>query len=117
MATDDLGVGRGRLAVGVAAERGHLAGDVDVVLDGDRHAQQRAIAAGAAARIGLTSLEQRALGNTARNAFKRGCAASIRRRHSSTSSREDSSPAAISSAWRAIPAKAMSDPSIDRPIY
>ena len=42
--------------------RGHLAGDVDVVLDRDRHAQQRALAAGRAARVGLVGFQQRALG-------------------------------------------------------
>ncbi len=44
-AAHDLGVRARGLAVGVGAERGHLAGDVDVVLDRDRHAQQRALAA------------------------------------------------------------------------
>ena len=39
----------------------------------------------------------------------------MRCRYSSTSSREESSPAAISSAWRAIPAKAISDASIGVP--
>ncbi len=59
----DLGIrGRGDVAVGVAAERGYLAGDIDVVLDGDRHTEQRAAPSGAAARVGLVGFEQRALG-------------------------------------------------------
>ncbi len=53
---------RGGLAVGVGAVSGDLAGDVDVVLDRDRHAQQRALAAGAAARVGLVGFQPRALG-------------------------------------------------------
>ncbi len=48
--------------MGVAAERGYLAGDVDVVLDGDRHTEQGALPSGAPARIGLVGFEQRALG-------------------------------------------------------
>ena len=61
-AADDLGVGACRVAVGVRAERRHLAGDVDVVLDGDRHPQQRPLVAAAAARVGLVGLQPRALG-------------------------------------------------------
>ena len=54
---------RAGLAVRVRAERRQLAGDVDVVLDRDRHAQQRArVAAGAAARVGLVGFQPRALG-------------------------------------------------------
>ena len=49
--------------VRVGAPGGHLAGDVDVVLDGDRHAQQRR---GSGRRpsggVGLVGFEQRALG-------------------------------------------------------
>ena len=54
-------VGGRRLAVGVRAERRHLAGHVDLFLDRDRHAQQRALAAGPPTRIGLIGFEQRAL--------------------------------------------------------
>ena len=39
---DDLGVARHRARVGGGAPRGRLAGDVDVVLDRDRHAEQGA---------------------------------------------------------------------------
>ena len=41
---------------------GHLTGHVDVVLDRDRHSQQRAHATGPATRVGLVGLEQRAFG-------------------------------------------------------
>ena len=58
----DLGVLRGRLAERVGAARGHLARDVGVVLDRDRHAEQRAAVAAAAAPVGLGGLGQRALG-------------------------------------------------------
>ncbi len=61
-APHDLGVLARRLAVGAGAEGGHLAGHVDFVLDGDGHPQERPLAAGAATRIGLVGLQQRALG-------------------------------------------------------
>jgi len=48
--------------VGVRAVGGDLAGNVDVVLDRYRHAQQRALAAGAATRVGLVGLQAHALG-------------------------------------------------------
>ena len=43
------------------AARGHLARDVGVVLDRDRHAEQRAAIAAAAAPVGLGGLGERAL--------------------------------------------------------
>ena len=64
-AAHDLRVRARGLAVGVRAERRHLAGHVDVVLDRDRHAQQRALgrlASRAAASVGLVGLHPRALG-------------------------------------------------------
>src|SRR5262245_52335271 len=54
---------------------------------------------------------------TLRNAFSSGSSRSIRSRYSSTSSREDTSPARMSSAWRATPAKASSSSSMRRAIY
>ena len=48
--------------MGVGAVGGDLAGDVDVVLDGDRDAEQRALAAGAAARVRLIGFETCAFG-------------------------------------------------------
>ena len=59
--TTSASAARGR-AVGVAAVRGDLAGDVDVVLDRDRDAEQRALVAAAAAAVGLVGLGERALG-------------------------------------------------------
>ena len=50
-----------RAVVGVAAEGGHLAGDVHVVLDRDRDAEQRPRVAALGARVGLVGLRQRAL--------------------------------------------------------
>ena len=41
---------------------GHLAGDVDFVLDRDRHAEQRPLLAGLQPRLGLLGFEQRPLG-------------------------------------------------------
>ena len=43
-------------------EGGDLAGDVGVVLDRDRHPQQRALSAGAPPRVGLVGFQQRAFG-------------------------------------------------------
>ncbi len=61
-ASDDLRVRLRGLAVGVRAERAHLPGDVEFVLDRDRHAQQRAIAVPRSAPgIGLVGLHPRAL--------------------------------------------------------
>ena len=60
-AADRLGVGGRRRPVGAAAEGGHLAGDVAVVLDRDRDAQQRPGIARPGARVGLVGLGQRAL--------------------------------------------------------
>ena len=60
-AADDLAVGGGGAAVGVAAPRGQLAGDVHVVLDRDRHAEQRPPVARLGAAVGLVSLGQRPL--------------------------------------------------------
>ena len=42
--------------------RVHLAGDVDFVLDRDRHAEQRPLLAGLQPRLGLLGFEQRPLG-------------------------------------------------------
>ena len=53
---------RGGRLLGVGALGRHLAGDVDVVLDGDRHAQQRAPARRRGGGVGLVGLEQRPLG-------------------------------------------------------
>ena len=61
-AAHDLGVLRGGVAERVGAARGHLARDVGVVLDRDRHAEQRAAIAAAAAAVGLGGLGERALG-------------------------------------------------------
>ena len=59
---DDLGVRRDRPAVRVAAVGGRLAGDVAVVLDRHRHAEQRPLVAALGAGVGLVGLGQRALG-------------------------------------------------------
>ena len=61
-AAHDLRVGARPAPRSPGAARGDLAGDVGVVLDRDRHAQQRAVLAAAAARVGLRRLDQRALG-------------------------------------------------------
>ncbi len=58
----DLGVLARGVAECVGAARGDLARDVRVVLDRDRHAEQRARVAAAAAPVGLVGLGQRALG-------------------------------------------------------
>ena len=61
-AAHDLRVLARGLAVGVRAERAHLAGHVEFVLHRDRHAQQRALAvARAAARVGLVGFHPHAL--------------------------------------------------------
>ena len=52
--------------VAVAAVAGDLARDVDVVLDRDRHAQQRARVSPAAAPVGLVGLDQRLLAEARR---------------------------------------------------
>ena len=52
----------GRLGEGVGAVRGHLAGEVDFVLDRDRHPEQRPLLARLQPRLGLLGLEQRPLG-------------------------------------------------------
>ena len=57
-----LGVGGRGLVVGVCPVRGQLARHVDVVLHRDRHAEQRALAAGCAPRVRLTGFQARALG-------------------------------------------------------
>ena len=69
---DDLGVLARGLAVGVGAVRGDLAGDVGVVLDRDRDAEQRARVAAAAAAVGLVGLDQRALGEDDAEGVERG---------------------------------------------
>ena len=61
-AAHHLGVGGSRLVDRVRAPRRQLAGHVDVVLDGDRHAEQRALAARTAARVRLVGFQPRALG-------------------------------------------------------
>ena len=103
-----------RLAVGVRAERRQLAGHVDVVLDRDRNAEQRPLARPPApARVGLVGLQPRALGeHDAKRVQLPGRSRAIRSRYSSTSSREETSPAAISSACRAMPAYASSTASM-----
>ena len=58
----DVGVHGPRAGMGAAAPAGRLAGDVRVVLDRDGHPQQRPLLAGAAARVGLVGLGERALG-------------------------------------------------------
>ena len=58
----DLGVGGRRVGEAVGAVGGHVAGDVDVVLDRDRHAEQRPLLAPSQPRLGLLGLEQRFLG-------------------------------------------------------
>ena len=61
-AAHDLRVRARGLAVGVRAERRHLAGDVEFVLDRDRHAQQRALAVPRAApSVGLVGFQSRPL--------------------------------------------------------
>jgi hypothetical protein len=52
-ARDELGVGRSRLRVRSAAVSGDVPGDVEVVLDGDRHPEQRPVVALGAAVVGL----------------------------------------------------------------
>ena len=103
---DDLGVRASRPADGVGSVRCQLAGHVDVVLDRDRHPEQRAGSAPARpARVRLVGFEQYALGeHDAERVQPRRQGARSARRQASTSSREETSPAAISSAWRAIPA-------------
>ena len=59
---DDVGVDGPRAGVRRAAPARRLAGDVGVVLDRDRDAEQRALLAGAAAGVGLVGLGERALG-------------------------------------------------------
>ena len=51
---------------------GDLAGDVGVVLDRDRDAEQRALVAAAAAAVGLVGLDQRALGEHDAEGVERG---------------------------------------------
>jgi hypothetical protein len=60
---DDLGVLVRRLPERVGAMCRQLAGHVDVVLHGDRDAEQRPLSVAAAARVGLVGLGQRALGH------------------------------------------------------
>jgi hypothetical protein len=62
-ARDRLGVALGGDAAGGdRPHRRHLGGQVGVVLDSDRHAEQRSRVAGAPAGVGLVGLGQRALG-------------------------------------------------------
>jgi hypothetical protein len=61
-AAHDLGVARRRRSAGGGAATGRLAGHVDVVLDRDRHAEQRAPVTGPAARVGLIGFDQGPLG-------------------------------------------------------
>jgi hypothetical protein len=48
--------------VGVGTERGDLAGDVDVVLDGDGDTEQGALSPSSSSCVGLVGLEQRSFG-------------------------------------------------------
>ncbi len=97
-AAHHLGVRLRGLAVGVGAARRHLARHVDVVLDRDRHAQQRPLRRRPRRRASAWSASSSARSaNTTRNAFSRASQRAIRSRYSSTSSREETSPAAISS--------------------
>ena len=57
-----LGVLGGRLDMAGRAEEGGLAGDINVVLDRDRHTEQRRPVAVGAAPIGLGGVGQRRLG-------------------------------------------------------
>ena len=76
------------IAPGPAAR--DLAGDVDLVLDRDRHAEQRRVLAGAAAAVGGVGLGERALGvHGAERVELADRSAAIRRSASSTSSRAD----------------------------
>ena len=58
---DDLGVLARRLVDGPAPERVELSGDVELVLDRDRDAQQRRRLAGVQSRLGVLGLRQRLL--------------------------------------------------------
>ena len=92
-----------------------LAGDVGVVLDHHRHAEQRALVARAAAAGGLVGLGERALGeHDAERVELR-----VDPRHPlevelDQLARRDLAGAQSSSAWRAIPAKARSAASMAR---
>ena len=104
-ASHDLGVRAGGLVLRVGAFAGELADHVDVVLDGDRHPQQRAAATcraalgGAAARVGLVGLEAWPVRRTPRETRSgAGPGGRCARGTDPTSSREETSPAAISSA-------------------
>ena len=57
-----LGVGLGRDLEGVGAVRVDLAGDVDFVLDRDRHPEQRPVVPGAPPRLGLLGFQHRFVG-------------------------------------------------------
>ena len=87
-AADDLGV-RGRRAVhGAVPLHRDLAGDVGVVLDSDRHAEQRPlVAARRGGRSAWSASVSARSANTTRNALSCGSIRAIRSRYSSTSSR------------------------------
>src|SRR3984957_12514706 len=61
-APNHLGVLGGRLHIPGGAEGGWLPGDVDVVFDRDRHAQQRCLVTGGAPPVGLGGVGQRRRG-------------------------------------------------------
>ena len=79
---DELVVALGRAAVAPRCPSVvDLAGHVLGVLDRDRHAEQRPLVAGAAARVGLAGVERgRARPMTVRKAFSSGSSRSIRSR-------------------------------------
>ena len=100
----DVGVALARAAVRQRAPGRDLAGDVGVVLDRHRHAEQRAPIAGAAARVGLVGLGQRAVGEDDAEGVDLGVGRQMRSSDASTSSRAETSPAATRRACSAAPA-------------
>ena len=103
-----LGVGLRRLVEAVGAVRVDLAGDVDFVLDRDRHSQQRPLLAGLQPRLGLLGLEQRPLGEDLAERVQLRVESLDPLQQSRTSSVGETSPDRTISAWRAAPAKATS---------
>ena len=103
---DHLGVGGGRRGVGLPAEGGDGAGDVELLLDRDRYAVQRvpALRRRRAARRGRRPRPGRASASTCENAFRAGSATAIRSRAASTTSRAVNAPLVVSRAVSATPA-------------